>query len=202
MITPMISTMINAALASDPDTAEKLNKHHLKKMRINLLPLKISFLCEIKENKIALSTLNDQQPLDSVDAEITGTPLNLLSLLLNKNQKLDQLKNIKITGDVLWVQELEKIFSSLNIDLEEKLSHLIGDTAAYTVFQGASSIKQFFTNTCKRNAANLKEYLEDEKRLVVSRIETRDFCNDVDDLRHQLERLEAKINLFIIQVET
>jgi len=199
MITKFFSSMVNAALACDPETREKLSKYHLKKIRINIVPLTLSYIVEIKDKIIYLSKIHFSEKTSHIDAEISGTPINFISLAFNKSQKLNQLKDITITGDLLFVQEIEKIFTSLDIDFEEKLSYLVGDTTAYTLFQSASSINQCITHFQKRIKNNIKEYIEDEKRIIVSRNETKDFCADVDSLRHQVERLEAKINIIIGQ---
>lgn len=200
MITPLLTTLINKALLRDPETAEKLFSYQGKKIAIHLIPTQIRFYVVIKHDHITLS-LKEPASSSPVDAEISGTPLNLAALLLkkihasNNTDTIDNLKDIHITGDALLIQELEKIVSQLDFDLMEKLSHFIGDSGAYVVSKSISGAIQSTQEIITQFYRDFKEYLEDETKLVICRTEAENFYEAVDALRLAVERVEAKTAL-------
>ena len=78
-------------------------------------------------------------------------------------------------------------------DLEEELSRVIGDVAAHQVGTAARSMLGFAQRAASTFAQNVSEFLQEEGRDVPSRTEADEFIADVDKLRDDVERLEARI---------
>jgi ubiquinone biosynthesis protein UbiJ len=79
-------------------------------------------------------------------------------------------------------------------DIEEELSRLIGDVAAHQVGKLARGALSFGKGLGDTFAQNVAEYLQEESRDAVTRIEVDEFVSAVDKLRDDVERAEARMN--------
>jgi len=116
---------------------------------------------------IELSRYHDGE----VDVTLSGAPLNLLSMT-HDNDALYQ-GRIDIQGDTGTARLLQQAMQAMEIDWEEHLSRLIGDTPAHQLGRG--------------------DYLQDETQLLAPVTEIQRFCRDVDTLRNDTERMQARI---------
>jgi ubiquinone biosynthesis protein UbiJ len=79
--------------------------------------------------------------------------------------------------------------------LEEELSRVIGDVAAHQVGNAARAFLEFGRRAAGTLAQNVAEYLQEEGRDVPARTEAEEFNVEVDRLRDDVERLEARLAL-------
>ncbi len=126
-----------------------------------------------------------------VDARISGSPLDLLSLKFNR----DSLNkgNTRLSGDSHAARHFQQLLSELNIDWEGHLSQYIGGQAAYQLNQTVSKLQSWFFDSSKRMESTVGEYLNTESDLLVHDNEYRYFADQVDTLRDDQQRLEAKL---------
>lgn len=193
-----LSKMINKALSCDACASEKLSMWDQKILGIELLPMRMCFWLEIQQGKINIFSAQDENvsrncSTDKPDAFVRGTPLDLMAAFFRDTSSThSMMEGLEISGDVIFVQDLKKIFHSLHIDWQEKLAAWTNDHFAYwsdRVFQKTKKVAKFSVKVFMRD---LKEYLEDEQRTIVSKDEVNDFCSDVDSLQHAVDRLYAR----------
>ena len=98
---------------------------------------------------------------------------------------------VVMTGDVVIAEHLKQIMAKMEMDWEEKLSHLIGDIAAHQVGNIFRSANQWRKSTIESTEQNVTEYLQEEIRLLPPREEIDDFFDDIDLIRNDIDRLEA-----------
>ena len=131
-----------------------------------------------------------------VDTTITSSPIGLIRLSILPASNVRSLFNdeVQITGDVGLGQELKNIFDNLDIDWEGHVATFTGDVVAYqlgnVVRKGINFQRQFSTSM----QHNVTDYLQEELRVFPCSEEIDDFCNDVDIISLDVERLEANIN--------
>jgi len=85
-----------------------------------------------------------------------------------------------------WIDEMD-------IDWEEQLSKLTGDFIAHQLGNAArqaGKILQHGRNTLEQD---IGEYLQEELRVLPSRIETLNFSTDVSRISMDVERLQARV---------
>ncbi|HLA34638.1 MAG TPA: hypothetical protein VJ001_07195 [Rhodocyclaceae bacterium] len=99
----------------------------------------------------------------------------------------------RFEGSPLLVEALSFIARNLRWDIEEDLSHWIGDIAAHRIVRGAGELFRQQRQAGRNLAANFGEYLSEEQPLVASRPAIADFAEDIDRLRDDLARLEKRI---------
>jgi ubiquinone biosynthesis protein UbiJ len=88
-------------------------------------------------------------------------------------------ENVSITGDLHVIQTLKNIFTSIDIDWEEKLSHYIGDVAAHIFCQKWRKLCEYQHYAIKSFTRSSREYLQEEMRCFPTRAELTDFFDDI-----------------------
>jgi len=128
------------------------------------------------------------------DCLIRGAPLDLLRMMTAK-RKESQLSSgaVQIEGDAAVAQALSDALAGLAIDWEEQLAKVLGDPIANQIGRTLRAAGDWGGRTGETLKANLKEYLEEESRLLPTRYEVDEFLRQVDGLRDDVERLAARI---------
>ncbi|TCT22823.1 ubiquinone biosynthesis accessory factor UbiJ [Thiobaca trueperi] len=128
------------------------------------------------------------------DCLIRGTPLGLARMGMAERKETQLLSGeVEITGDTALGQALSAAFARLEVDWEEQLARLIGDPFAHQVGNQFRAASQWGQRTSDSLTANLKELLQEERRLVPTRYEVDAFLAQVDTLRDDVERLAARV---------
>ena len=104
------------------------------------------------------------------------------------------LKNgdLQIDGDVELALQLREVFMNVEIDWEEVASKYMGDTLAYQLGNFSKQINNYKQRSVENFRLDVSEYLQEESRLVPTKIEIDKFLNDVDQLEADIDRLEAR----------
>jgi len=90
-------------------------------------------------------------------------------------------------------QAFKAALDELDIDWEEQLAGITGDMVAHQLGNTMRSAGNWLRQGRTTLEQDLGEYLQEELRVVPTRIEIENFIADVDQLRMDLERLEARI---------
>jgi len=90
---------------------------------------------------------------------------------------------------------MQQILSHIDIDWEEQLSRLVGDTPATFISKGLCTAINFGKSILDSIKRNTEEYVHHEAKLCPTREDLELFYNDVATLRNDVDRLEAKLNL-------
>jgi len=98
-----------------------------------------------------------------------------------------------IAGSADLAQTLGLVFGNLRWDIEEDLSHLVGDIVARRGLQLAGQVARWHWQAASKLAAAVTEYLTDEAAEIAHRREVEPFCDQVDTLRDDLARLEKRL---------
>ena len=133
---------------------------------------------------------------DTAQADATiHIPPSLALRLLVKDEAAKMF--IKIDGDTHLATEFSKVLQNIRWDIEEDLSHVTGDIAAFKI--GELSKKAFAEMKQQSfNAAEmLSEFWQEEKPILAKKRHVEQFNADVDTLKSDVARLEkrfAKLN--------
>jgi len=124
------------------------------------------------------------------DLTLSGAPLALLRLIQGGGGFE---ADVRVSGDIQLASQLQAILHDLDIDWEEGLSRVIGDTAAHeagNLWRGGTG---YMGNLLHTLGLDLEEYLKEELRLLPQRFEVDEFVQAVDTLRDDADRLEARL---------
>jgi ubiquinone biosynthesis protein UbiJ len=100
---------------------------------------------------------------------------------------------VRVEGDTALAQHFGTILADLDIDWEEQLSKLTGNIVAHEVGRVARTAAGYADRMRATLEQNLREYLQEEARVLPTRFEIREFLDAVDVLRDDVERLGARI---------
>ncbi|MDJ0758272.1 MAG: SCP2 sterol-binding domain-containing protein [Woeseiaceae bacterium] len=149
--------------------------------------LTIYFVIENSEIDLRMSTERDP------DAAVTGSLIGLASMAAGGGEDMIRSGSIELTGDALTAQAFQKLLERAKPDIEEELSGVIGDSAAYRAGELARGLSRWSKSARETMGQNVREYLQEEARELPSRSEVESFSNDVNTLRDDVERLAAKV---------
>lgn len=184
---------LNRYLNLDPETNQRLHTLEGKVVRIDLKSLQLQFDLHFSNQHIKLSTIQTDTP----DTTIIGTPLQLMGVMLNKENRVQFFaKDVQITGDLMVGQQIIQLFDALDIDWEEQLSKLVGDNAAHQLGKAKRKLSTWLEQINQSLTVQTKEYIQEEVAICPTREELNDFYAEIDALRMDVDRLEAKIKLF------
>ena len=153
------------------------------------LPLNIRFHSD--GERMSLDTADKS----AANATLSGTPLSFLQLAGAAPEKALRSGAVHIEGDAEVAQTFSELLKHARPDLEEELSRVIGDVAAHQVGNVARSVLAFGRRASDTFAQNVAEYLQEEGRDLPSRTEADEFVAGVDQLRDDVDRLEARLAL-------
>lgn len=199
MLLPSLTQAINTYLRLDPESKKRINKLHGKTITIEFLPFHFIFQCVFHEDHMQLKS-EDALPTDT---KIRGTPLQMLGVMITKEHRGRFFADdIHIEGDAEVGQQVIELFDELDIDWGDHLAKCVGDIPAYHVSQMIKGVTHWLRNADKTFAQNVNEYIHEESQFLPVREALQDFFNDIDLLRMDVDRMEAKLNILRASLET
>jgi ubiquinone biosynthesis protein UbiJ len=191
LATDSLERAINALIDLDPDTTSALAALQGKTVRIELDGTPITLTMVVAETgRLQLVGELDGEP----DATLGGSPFDLLRAR-DTNKGIDELfaGRVRLGGDNAVAQRFSRALGGLDIDWEEQLAGLVGDIPAHELGRAARAWRDETARLRSRGRETLSDYLTEESRVLPHRFEVEGFLSDVDELRDDVERLEARI---------
>ncbi|MBF0263661.1 MAG: SCP2 sterol-binding domain-containing protein [Gammaproteobacteria bacterium] len=188
----LIESKLNNYCQLDPDYKSNLKMFTGKVILIQIKDPQIQFYLLSNGNSFQVHQHYDGE----IDATISASLVNYIFLVLaDEKEQQEQVINqkVKITGNVKLAQSLQQYFDKLEIDWEEHLSHLTGDTIAYGFSLLADKFKQKYQQTYDEILTKVMHELIDEAQVIVTKEEIISFVHQVDHCRNAVDRIEAKI---------
>jgi len=182
-------TAFNQALRLDPESRRRLAALHGKVIAIELRGTGLTLYILPGPDGVSVLGAYAGEP----DTVLRGTPLALTRMGLGEATGMLFAGEVTIRGDVETGQRFKAILDDLDPDWLEPLARLVGDVPAHRLgrlLQDAGDWARQALDTLARNGA---EYLQQEARVLATRDDVAEFVNDVDTLRDDLARLEARI---------
>lgn len=130
---------------------------------------------------------------DQPDVTIIGAPLSLMALIGDDPQAVIARGDVQIEGDAQLAQQFRELGLLLRPDLEAGMSRLLGRGGAHVAMRGLVALRDWARATAWTATRNAAEYLAHERGDLVSRTEAEHFLRDVDRLREQFDRLQARL---------
>jgi len=129
------------------------------------------------------------------DAQLSGTPLNLLALAGPDAEAVIRRGDVRIDGDAQIAQRFRELGRLLRPDIEEEMSQLIGDAAAHHLARTASGALEFGRRVAATGVRNFAEFFAHERGDLVPRAEADALFDDIDRAREDVDRLAARVAL-------
>ena len=187
-----LEAAINRYLRLDPECGARMATLSGRCIGIELRGLDLQLFIYPGEQGVRLSDqLNDDAEADTT---LRGTPLGMARLGLGKNTEKTLFSgDVSIDGDVETGQAFKAILDNMDIDWEEQLSKLTGDVIAHQLSRTAIRAGQAFRHSQHTLQQDIGEYLQEELRVLPSRIETENFSAAVTRISMDTDRLAARV---------
>ncbi|MCF6338976.1 MAG: SCP2 sterol-binding domain-containing protein [Gammaproteobacteria bacterium] len=189
-ITASIEMAVNRVLQLDEDTLARLQDLQGKVIAIEVRGLDVSLYLIPGSGKLSVYGRFEGEP----DTVLRGTPLALMRMGLVKHAG-DVLfaGDVEISGDVELGQQFSEILDELDIDWEEHLSHVTGDLVAHKLGNVVRSALSWGQQTVDTLGQDVAEYLQEENETLPNRDEVEDYMSQVDVLRTDVDRMDARV---------
>ncbi len=130
---------------------------------------------------------------ETPDATLAGSPLSLARLSGADPQGVIRSGAVKIRGDAEVAEQFQYLLQMVRPDWEEELSRVTGDAVAHEFGRAVRGFAGWLATAGASLGRSTGEYLTEESRTLVTRVEVEEFCAAVDDLSAAVERLEARL---------
>ena len=184
-----LETAFNEALRLDPESLRKLAALQGRVIAIELRGTGLTLYLFPGPDGVVLLGEYAGEP----DTVLSGTPLGLARLSLGDASGVLFAGEVTIRGDVETGQRFKAILDQLDLDWEEPLARLIGDIPAHRLGKLVRSTTDWARQALETLGRNTAEYLEYEARALATREDVAEFVADVDHLRDDVARLEARL---------
>ena len=182
---------INRVLRLDEQTFYDLNKYNDKIIAFEFINTKIKLYITLSENRLNIDSECNKNP----DVLIKSSPTNFLKTMLpSKYGMADFPVDMQVVGDITLAQDFQKIMRNLDIDLEDPLSKLVGDTLAYQIGQFTRKAGNMTFKTVETLMVDISEYLRFEIEMLPDELLVEEFIKEVDLLRNDTELVLKRIN--------
>jgi ubiquinone biosynthesis protein UbiJ len=184
-----VEEIINRGIRRSTTAANLCQSLEKKRLAINVTGTGLRIGLTAQSNRIKLDQASDR----SADAEITGSPLALARMAKADVQTPIREGAVEIEGDTDTAERFSELLRLTFPDLEEELSKLVGDAAAHQAGSAGRALRKWIGNATRTFNRSLGEFVQEERRVLPTRIEVNEFMAEVDAVANDFARLEAGI---------
>ena len=190
-LTEQLERVANRALQYAPLTRLQLQKLQGKSFGIELQRPHFPLLVSVTRKGLLFQSHWE----GGADVSIRGPAVALLRQLSKGDNTPASLMQagIEIDGDQQLAQQFVKVLQNLDLDLESMLGDLIGDLAAHQITEVARTGLGWLGRAGKSLLQQSRNFLADERNVVVTSRQFTRFRDDVETLREDTDRVEARL---------
>ena len=194
MLIQLFELASNKTLEHDPQTRARLVKLQGKTMALHIKTIDQSLAITSRPEGLEFSSVMP----DHVDVTLKAT-LGAMFKITRDGIEDAELEpgELEIIGDPIIGQRFAMVMSELDIDWQGLLTEQIGDGPASAVTSAAGHAKEFAKTSQTHLKALLNDIIKTELNVVVDKQQVDQFLDDVDTLRADVDRIEAKIKRFL-----
>ena len=186
----LLERLIDGALDLDPET-----RSALAGLSGKVVDLEISgagaLRLRIDDERVHVGPRDEA---GDADVTIRGAPLSLLRFAFAGDREVQILsEEVSLQGDIALATRLQQIAGRMDIDFEEAFAQHLGDAPAHEFVRTMRGFGGWLSGTGTALLEDVSEYLRHEAAITPRREEVERYVNDVDDLRDDAERIEARV---------
>ena len=182
---------VNKILFLDEETCNALKKINNRIIAFEFINTKIKLYITFVGDSLSIKTKCNSNP----DVVIKSSPGNFIrKILFPKNQSSAYPFDMQIEGDITLARNFEEIISNLNIDFEDPLSRLLGNTLAFQISRFIRVARKSTFLAAETILLDVSEYLRFEIEMLPDELLMSEFCKEVDFLRDETELTSKRID--------
>ena len=181
---------LNQALALDPETRHALAGLEQRRITIVLEAPALAMEVLVKDQKLHVGPVQENE----ADIAMRGTIGGFLSQLpFFRRPDAGAIGKLRIEGDAELARKLQHLMQRFEPDMQLPFTRLFGDVLGVQIASALQKAFQQGQQFAETMAYSTKDYLVEERRDIIGRAELAAFHDDVDALREDADRLEAKL---------
>lgn len=190
LMTAVLEDAVNRLLRLDPDTLARLGEFDGKCIGLRLAgdDRDVEFFLFPSAAGFRVRTTHDTAP----DVTIRGD-VPVFTRLVFGGSPTTRAGELQIGGDIELGQDFQRVLRALDIDWEERTAHVVGDIAAHQLGRVARGLRAWARQSVEYLRQDVREYLQEESRLLAKRESVDCFLGAVDTLRADTDRLEQRL---------
>jgi ubiquinone biosynthesis protein UbiJ len=187
--------MLNRGIGASRKGAALARRLEATAVRIDIEGL-TSIQAAVRGGRLALVAV-ESGAIDDSKATLTGPPLALLKLARAEGARSAPGRgtgsSVQVRGDAEIANAYRELLALARPDLEEELARVVGDLPARRLAQFARHTGEWLRKTRRTAGENIAEFLQEESRDLVNRVELEEFLHGVDEAREAADRVEARL---------
>ncbi len=184
-----IANILNRNIGEITPAQELCSRLDGKTVVIRVRDTALSLTFGFNDELIELGTALPEEP----DVVIVGSLLTLAKVARGGGQAELRDGSLEVTGNAAVADAFRELLGYAKPDIEEELSGLVGDAAAHQLGEMARGLRGWAREARETMEANVREYLQEESRDLPSRYEVERFTRELNVLRDDVERTEARL---------
>lgn len=188
-INELLISALNRYLDLDPERANAIDSIDGCIIALRITELELLLQMGVKNKRLQLPV--DERAAD-VLLEISMKVLPDLFLSVDSNQ-LMQSGAIMIEGDAHVASTFQHALRQIEIDWTGLIASYTGEAVAHRMGQGFDVLRGFMHRQHKNFKQDVRDHLQDNLHISAGASEVQQFIQDVDQLRADADRLEARI---------
>lgn len=187
-----LSHTLSRLLSLDPASEDRLMALDGRWIAVHVSAPELSLHLRIEQARLQLSAGAIDDPERTPDAVISGSASALLALARDPESGG---RDVRFSGDLGVIRDLRSLLADTDVDWEAPLARMLGELPAHRIGEGGRALLRWVDQSRRHCEAALGDYLTEEQRLLPPQLEVADFLADVDRLRADADRLEARLRL-------
>jgi ubiquinone biosynthesis protein UbiJ len=189
----MLERAVAQARTDSPRAAALLRALQQRSLHVRISGTPFDLVFQSTGDTLRLRRADTDAGTSAADASIVGAPLSLLALAGEDPQAAITRGDVKIEGDGQIAQQFRELAMLMRPDLEATLSRLVGRPGAHVAMRSLRAVADWARASAWTSVQNMAEYLAYERGDLVSQPEADHFLHGVDQLREQVDRLDARL---------
>ena len=185
----VLEKQVNALLGLDPVTLKRLSKHFGRVVEFHCNEPDFHCYAHLLDKEVRLAGHFEGCP----DACFSGSSVSYSILATQRNKSFDDIAGLTVSGDKALIKDLEFIHQDMEPDWEKPIVNTLGNVAGHALAQGLRFTGQQLNKVKNTFEQNCAEYLQEELRLIPSRVEIEGFAVEVQKLKEAVDQLEERI---------
>jgi ubiquinone biosynthesis protein UbiJ len=185
-----LQTALNHALSLDEETQQRLKALNGRAVAIDFSGIGVAMRIAVENDRLQVG------PAFAADADLKlrASPASFLAMALRPDDGNSlPAGKVEISGDVELARRIEKLVRNFQPDIEEAFTRVFGDVIGYQIAQAFKRAFDWSRESAKNLLQDSADFLRDESRELVAPAEMEQFLDEVDTLRDDTDRLEARI---------
>ncbi|MED5536058.1 MAG: SCP2 sterol-binding domain-containing protein [Pseudomonadota bacterium] len=191
-----IESLLNQHIQKSSTAQDRLFALAGRSLAINIRNFDIKLQLDAEQTRLEVSMISDDS-IVATTATISGTPLTLLSLLNVSTLADFRAAGVEFSGDIQTAEAFAELLRFARPDLEEELSHLVGDIVAHKMARSVRRVKGWGTRAIDALTMDTSEFLQEEIRQLPPRVEVESFSREVERLREDTDRTVQRVDKFL-----